>query len=83
MTSPGHRGASATNGNVPASATATGTGKVSSNGTVQTVTITLSSPVVGDPTLWGTLTEQIPGQHPAVYHYNGMWAVSASGGSIP
>lgn len=74
--------ASGTNGQVPAGATAKGTGKLTSNGSA-TVTITLSDPINGDPTLWGTLTEQIPGKQPAVYHYNGMWATSASGGQQP
>jgi hypothetical protein len=69
---------SAPNGNVPASATASATGKLKSDG--QTVTITLSHPIVGDPTIWGTLTLQIPGQHPAVFQYGGLWAGTASGG---
>jgi hypothetical protein len=75
--------ASGPNGQVPASATATGTGKVkTATGTVATVTITLSNPQNGDPSLWQTLTEQIAGQQKAVYQVNGMWATSASGGSI-
>lgn len=66
------------NGVVPASATATATGTIKTTG--QAVTITLSDPQNGDPSIWQVLTEQVQGQHAGVYHYNGLWAGSASGG---
>jgi hypothetical protein len=69
---------SAANGDVGASVTATATGRIKSTG--KTVTITLSDPIVGDPTIWGTITEQVQGQQQAVYQENGLFAVTASGG---
>jgi hypothetical protein len=67
-------------GIVAASATVTGTGTI--KGSATSVTITLSDPSNGDPSFWQTLTEQIQGQQPAVFHYSGLWAVSASGGDL-
>lgn len=67
-------------GIVAASAAVTGTGTI--KGTATSVTITLSDPSNGEPSYWQTLTEQIQGQQPAVFHYSGLWAVSASGGDL-
>jgi hypothetical protein len=67
-------------GVVPARSTARAAGKVKVSSTTEPVTITLSDPGNGDPSLWQTLTEQIRGQQPAVYHYGGVWADSVTGG---
>jgi len=68
------------NGTVAASATAIGTGTI--KGSATSVTITLSDPSNGDPSFWQTLTEQVQGQGHSVFHYNGLWATSASGGDL-
>lgn len=72
---------SAANGDVASSVTATATGRIKSTG--KAVTITLSDPIVGDPTIWGTITEQVKGQQSAVYQEDSVFAVTASGGQQP
>jgi hypothetical protein len=71
---------SAPNGDVAASVTATATGTW--KGTGQPLTITLSNPIIGDPTIWGTLTVK-SSQGQSTYQYNGLWPVTASGGLAP
>lgn len=82
---------------MPASATVTGTGIVEIQGcipncaqgteTPERVTVVLSDPVAGDPTIWGHMTEVVSGQNMAkmggegtdgVYTYPNAWALGAS-----
>jgi hypothetical protein len=84
-------------GNVSASATVTGSGTVNIQGCVpacydgsetpEPVTIVLSDPIIGDPTVWGQMTETIAGQNMntmggegsnGVYTYPNSWALGAS-----